>query len=102
MSIEKLVIQAGVNLSEAMQCISQNMQGICFILDRHRLVGIITDGDVRRSILKGAKLSDSVDSIMKRSFFSLPVDCTFELIQKNLDYNLNLSMIQGIRLYWIK
>jgi perosamine synthetase len=84
-SIEKLVIQAGVTLSEAMQCIGQNMQGICFILDRHRLVGVITDGDVRRFILKGGKLNDPVDSIMKRDFFSLPVDSTFELIQKNLD-----------------
>jgi perosamine synthetase len=85
MSIENLVQQTGVTLGEAILCIEQNAQGVCFILERRRLIGVITDGDVRRSILKGAKLSDSVDSIMKRSFFSLPVDCTFELIQKNLE-----------------
>jgi perosamine synthetase len=85
MSIENLVQQTGVTLGEAVLCIDQNAQGVCFILERRRLIGVITDGDVRRSILKGAKLSDPVDSIMKRDFFSLPVDCTFELIQKNLD-----------------
>jgi perosamine synthetase len=83
--IEKLVLQAGVTLGEAMQFIGQNMQGICFILDHRRLVGVITDGDVRRSVLEAAKLGDSVDSVMNRNFFSLPVDCTFELIQKNLE-----------------
>jgi perosamine synthetase len=85
MLIETLVQQAGATLSDALLCIDQNAQGICFILERRRLIGVITDGDARRSLLKGAKLSDSVDSIMRRNFFSLSVDCTFELIQKKLE-----------------
>ena len=85
MFIENLVQQTGVTLGEAILCIDQNAQGVCFILERRRLIGIITDGDVRRSILEGAKLSDHVDSIMKRDFFSLQVDCKLELIQKNLE-----------------
>lgn len=85
MSIETLVVQAGATLGDAMQTINIGEQGICFVLNQRRLVGVITDGDVRRAILGGAKLNDSVDSIMKRSFFSLPADCTFESIQKNID-----------------
>ena len=83
--IETLVVQVGTTLENSMKVINDGSEGICFILDQHRLVGVITDGDVRRSILKGSKLSDSVDSIMKSSFFSLPADCTFEEIQKNLE-----------------
>jgi len=85
MSVEKLSLQVGCTISEVMLCMDQNLSGICFILNDRRLIGVMTDGDIRRAILKGAKLSDCVDSVMNSSCFSLPVDCTFELIQKNLD-----------------
>lgn len=85
MSIDKLVVRTGVTLRDAMQTISRGEQGVCFILDNRRLIGVLTDGDVRRSLLEGAKLSDSVDLVMKRDFFSLPVNSALELIQQNLD-----------------
>lgn len=84
MVIEKLDIQKSATLREVMICIDQNLKGICFILEGRRLVGVMTDGDVRRSMLKGAEISDSVDLIMNRNFFSLPIDSSFDLIQKIL------------------
>jgi perosamine synthetase len=81
---KELVIQVGASLSDTMRCINKNSQGLCLILDGNLLVGVVTDGDLRRSMLRGATLTDAIESIMNRNFFCLPVDSTFELIQKNL------------------
>ena len=82
---EKLIVQAGATLADAMKCISRGEKGFCLILQENRLIGLMTDGDVRRSILEGTKLSDPVDSVMKRDFFSLPVNTSLEIVQKNID-----------------
>lgn len=82
--IEELVVQVGASLSDTILCINKNSQGICFILNGNLLEGVVTDGDLRRSMLRGVNLTDAIDLIMNRNFFCLPVDCSFELIQKNL------------------
>lgn len=43
-----------------------------FVLDsNNKVVGTITDGDVRRGLINGAALEDRVDTIMYRDFYSL-------------------------------
>lgn len=74
----------GSTLTEAMVCIEKNLQGICFVLNKKRLVGLVTDGDIRRALLDGFEINDSIDLIMNKEFFSLPVGSSFDLIQKNL------------------
>lgn len=83
-SIENLVVQASVTLSDAIQLIDRVGSGICFVCEGRRLIGVLTDGDVRRALLEGARLDSPVDSLMKRDFFSLPVNSPLESIQKNL------------------
>lgn len=47
-----------LTLSEAMQLIDKNSSGILFLVDtENRLIGCITDGDVRRFLLAGGKMS---------------------------------------------
>jgi len=84
MPLDQLVFQSGGTLAEVMSILNQNAQGICFILDERKLIGAVTDGDIRRAILAGSKLDDQIDSVMNRNFFSLPVDSSFTTIQKNL------------------
>ncbi|SFT33564.1 CBS domain-containing protein [Lachnospiraceae bacterium XBD2001] len=50
-----------LTLSEAMQQINRNTYGILFLTDANgRLVGCLSDGDVRRFLLSGGQMSDSV------------------------------------------
>jgi perosamine synthetase len=84
MKIEKLCIESHFSISDAMHLIDREATGICFVIDGTRLVGIITDGDIRRSLLKGFALDNSIDLMMKREFFSLPINSSIELIQKHL------------------
>jgi perosamine synthetase len=83
-SIDKLTVQSGVTIRDAMQAINGGELGVCFVLRERRLAGVLTDGDVRRALLNGAALEDAVGSVMRRDFFSLPVNASLDLIQQNL------------------
>ena len=59
--IKKHIANQLITVSEAIQRIDSNQGGILFISDSNdRLVGCITDGDVRRFLLAGGRLSDGV------------------------------------------
>lgn len=52
---------------EAMQKIDENAKGILFALDKNRkLVGVITDGDIRRWLIKTGKLQGTVAQVMNK------------------------------------
>lgn len=65
----------------AMACIDQNAKGIALVVqDDGRLIGTITDGDIRRAILQGIVLDSPVQSILERkSSTPYPVPVTAHL-----------------------
>jgi CBS domain-containing protein len=57
------------SLKDVMIAMNKGILGIVFIADKDdRILGIFTDGDVRRSLLKGANLNSPVREYMKRDF----------------------------------
>ena len=64
--IGKFTIKAESMIVEAMQKIDINANGLLFVLDeKEKLAGVITDGDIRRWIIKTGKIADtSVDRVM--------------------------------------
>ncbi len=57
--IQKFLGDRALTLSEAMQRIDKNTAGILFLVgDHNALVGCITDGDIRRYLLSGGKMTD--------------------------------------------
>ena len=53
---------------EAMQKIDANTKGILFVADKNRrLLGVITDGDIRRWLIKTGELSGTVEQIMNKN-----------------------------------
>jgi len=53
---------------EAMQKIDANAKGILFVADKNRkLLGVITDGDIRRWLIKTGELQGTVDHIMNKN-----------------------------------
>jgi perosamine synthetase len=57
-----------VSLQEAMRTIDANGCGIVVFVEGEVVKGILTDGDVRRALLGGARLSDSCRTHMKTDF----------------------------------
>ena len=64
-----------------MEIIGKFESGISYILCQEKLVGIVTDGDIRRALLSGAQLSDSVEKIMNNNFISLAVNSNCSIIR---------------------
>ena len=54
---------------EAMRIIDTSALQIALVVDeKKRLIGVVTDGDIRRGILKGVKLDEPISTIMFREF----------------------------------
>ena len=63
-----------------------------FVLDGRKLVGTLTDGDVRRGLISGVLLTDSIDKIVKKEFYSIKIDENPFLRQKELRKS-NISLL---------
>ena len=67
--IENLVCDSEKSLIDVMRVINKNAKGICFITDEsNRLVGVVTDGDIRRALLNDVGLNDKINNILSDEF----------------------------------
>jgi dTDP-glucose pyrophosphorylase len=68
--IDKHLISAYVELKSALESLNNVPNNLTlFVLDENKkLVGTLTDGDVRRGLITGKKITDTVDSFMARDF----------------------------------
>jgi dTDP-glucose pyrophosphorylase len=63
----KALVRAGESVREVMRRIDAASLQIALVVDgEDRLVGTVTDGDIRRGILRGSGLDDPIDRVMNR------------------------------------
>lgn len=67
MNLEGYCVVDKCSIIDAMKKINENTKGIVYVCKDGVLCGSVTDGDVRRHILSGGGLSDSVTTIMNTS-----------------------------------
>lgn len=61
-------VKQNVTLREALLEMTQKGLGfICIINEDHKLVGVCTDGDLRRSLENGATIESQISSLMTTS-----------------------------------
>lgn len=67
------IIKSDATILAAMAQIDHAAKGIIFIIDQRteRLIGSLSDGDIRRYMLKGKSLSENVQEAMNKKPFSL-------------------------------
>jgi dTDP-glucose pyrophosphorylase len=66
---ESCRLQLGAPLRRALQSLDESALGIVLVEDPSgRVVGTLTDGDLRRALLRGATLETPVDDFLKRQF----------------------------------
>lgn len=59
-----------------MGLIDMNMSGFVLVCDESgHLMGTLTDGDIRRNLLKGASIADSIEGIYKQDYKYLTLEC---------------------------
>ena len=86
--LNKFVIQKNKSIKDGMIKIEKNSIGALFILNKKKLIGIVTDGDIRRSVISGKKIDEQINKIMNKNFIKIKNNFTrgkiLETISKTL------------------
>ena len=60
------------NIRDALSCLNNSLSKIILVINQNSiLVGTLTDGDIRRGLLKGIDLDQKIEKIMNKNFFSI-------------------------------
>lgn len=88
---DDLTIEEGASIEEAFRRLNSNRQGIVFVVaSSGRVIGCLTDGDIRRQLLKKDDISIAVSTFVNREFQSVPSDAPRENILKLLDHRVRV------------
>tara|TARA_Y100001958_G_C21207665_1_gene533615 strand:+ start:530 stop:1576 length:1047 start_codon:yes stop_codon:yes gene_type:complete len=90
--IEKIKVKPTISIKEAMQVLNETVEKCLLVVDESNiLLGTLTDGDLRRSILAGSNFSENISSSFNEKPIFLEeddlinIDCEDILNQKNVD-----------------
>jgi len=64
MDIQTLFIKKDTSIRQAIEKLDKTAKKILIVVEDNKLIGVVTDGDIRRWILKSGDLSSSVEMIM--------------------------------------
>lgn len=81
--LARLTVPAGATILEALRAIDAGGEAITFVVDgSDRVIGTLSDGDIRRALLRGASLEDRVlPQVMRRDFTAVtPEDGRAEVL----------------------
>jgi len=88
---QSLSVAPVASLRDAMLAIDRGRLGIALVVDADgHLLGTVTDGDLRRAILRGVPLDAAVDGMMSRAFTAVGQDATVSKV-------LELMRVRSIR-----
>lgn len=91
---QKVVISPTVSIKEALKVIDKEALRVALVVNNNKLIGMVTDGDVRRGILQGIELTESVSKIMN----SNPVSANSSLNSKDLKALMQAKKILSLPL----
>lgn len=90
-NINKIKLIQTSTIKEALETIDKGAIKIALVVDENsKLIGTLSDGDIRRGILKGLSLEDSIESII----FKTPTVCTNK---DSKEYILELALSKKIQ-----
>lgn len=82
------LIFSSATLKEAAENLTMSTLKICLIIDQGgRLIGTISDGDIRRGLLRGLTLTSSIQDIVKKNPLVVPVGISTDLIRQIMAAN---------------
>ena len=94
--LKEHIIDAGCTLRDALAILDRQglIANVLFVIDdKGVLLGSLTDGDVRRSFLKGLEITSSVQQAMKRDCHFLKKDALTNKKEMDLCKSLGISFL---------
>ena len=85
--VTNLTVGPYATILEAMQVIDDGGLQIALVVDEtnHKLLGVVTDGDVRRAVLAKKDLGGPVSEFMNKNPHVLPVGANYESIRSEIE-----------------
>jgi D-glycero-alpha-D-manno-heptose-7-phosphate kinase len=91
MNLAEFIISEQTSLREALVRIEGNKHGLILTTDKGgAVVGLATDGDIRRKLLAGASLNDSIACCTNPEFVWADQAASRELLLKQLDHRIRV------------
>ncbi len=76
---KKLFISNNASIKEALSLIQKNKERVCFsVSKKNKVLSSITDGDIRRGLLRGINLNDKITRVQNKNF---------DFLQEGFNYN---------------
>jgi perosamine synthetase len=83
--LNNLIVEDHLTLKYALKKINLSTAGVCFVNKKKKILNVITDGDIRRALIKGYKLSDNIKEIKsKRNFIAVKNNHNFLDLQDKI------------------
>lgn len=104
----KSLLPSSATIQQAIRCLDESgLQIALVVTGDERLVGTLTDGDIRRGLLRGLELGSAIDSIVHRDPLVVPPqwgrDTVLQLMQANKIHQLpvvdELRRVVGLHLW---
>jgi len=68
MDVSKFIVRKNTSIKEAIRRLDEGGQGFLAIADEDKIIGIVTDGDLRRGIIRNPDLDLDISTIMNVDF----------------------------------
>jgi perosamine synthetase len=91
MKLERLVVSREATIKTTLEKINDNCKGLCFVADdQNRLIGVVTDGDIRRGLLNGKGIETKVNEVLNTHYVSLHYKASDTEIVNHLNDKIKL------------
>ncbi len=91
-NIELFLVHQNDSLKQVMQKIDHNGHGIALVVDsQKKFMGLVTDGDIRRAIIKGISLTTSIEELMNKNPTTLNTNYTPQNVTDIITQKPNLN-----------
>ena len=87
MKIRKFIIDSQSTILDAVDKISSNSYRTVIVLEKNRVIGVLSEGDILKSILKNINLKANVKIAMNKSFKFVKIESEYkakEIFKKHL------------------
>jgi perosamine synthetase len=92
--ISDLICSKSNTLLEVMHLINENCKSTCFVeCPKIGLIGVVTDGDIRRALLAGKSLDSSIFSIMNVSYTFASIQATLSELDSKISSDVKIIPI---------
>lgn len=82
------LLPLGSTIQEAIECLeNSSLQIVLVVAEGSKLVGTLTDGDIRRALLRGLSLRDTFDGIIRSNPFVAPLGMSRDLVLQLMKSN---------------